>query len=118
LAGRKMNIRRSAKFDGLSTNLAPSDRLRAHRLDQVDLALHPERHLLGIAPNEDVLGPYTQDGLRLDRRRAGELVPVERHRSIAQREAGAAQLAVEEVHRRRSDEAGDEEVDRLVVDGV
>ena len=79
----------------------------ADQLDGVDLAL--ERALAG-GRDAAVLGAEADGGLgrRGARRRAED--------PAARGEAPSFERAVQEVHRRRADEAGDEEVGRIVVD--
>jgi len=110
-----------ARMHRLSSYEEEGVQLRSHLLDDVDLRAELQRPLdvereAGVL---EVLGAHARDDLARPSPAAGEAVPqpaFERHGPERQTQLAVLETGIDEVHRRRADEARDEEVDRIVVE--
>ena len=89
---------------------APDEAVGAERLDQLDREAVP----IPGAIERDVFRPDAQRDRPAGLGRAAELVAIERQTAVADDESGPApgllEPALDEVHPRRADEAGDEQL--------
>src|SRR6185437_4726164 len=101
-ADRRFDAGGGAQVDELAVERHGDQRLVAERLDHVDLAAQRA----GRVGRDDaaVLRPEAEPGPPAHRRVA------QRHHALGVGERGAGDLAVEDVHRRRAAEPGDEQV--------
>ena len=117
--GVKLDFSRGTEGHRMAAEPGPGNRVRPHGLDEFDIGIGAERQRLGARPDCHMLRSDAQHGRAGLHRPIFPAIAVERDPDATCLErAVIADLAIEEVHRRAADEAGDEEIDRLVVDRV